>query len=328
MQRGIQLLQTLVLLLLFLLLLPLPLGESTLPSDLIIDHGDRLVEVPTRVEKVYATTELGTFLTYALEPDAILGWNRGLSPELEFAVHSHYRNLPTLGTWDEAYQTTQFETVMGLAPHLIVHYAPKTQRNRELADEIQEKLGITTVLIDNSLSSLPDALRLLGRLLGRELRGQALAAYVENHLQDLAGFQRLQSSYEPIPVHIVSPRPPGYFDELLSLAGMVEMPVWNDQPPLPDLVLIMPHNIADPYKAIERDGHKRIYQIPSFPLNWMEPGSIFSLLGLEWLHSIAYPTTYSGDLRESYCSFMEVFFQLKVTPELLAWTLQRSGISF
>jgi hypothetical protein len=90
----------------------------------------------------------------------------------------------------------------------------------------------------------------------------------------------------------------------------------------------MPHNIADPYKAIERDGHKRIYQIPSFPLNWMEPGSIFSLLGLEWLHSIAYPTTYSGDLRESYCSFMEVFFQLKVTPELLAWTLQRSGISF
>ena len=77
MQRGIQLLQTLVLLLLFLLLLPLPLGESTLPSDLIIDHGDRLVEIPTRVEKVYATTELGTFLTYALEPDAILGWNRG-----------------------------------------------------------------------------------------------------------------------------------------------------------------------------------------------------------------------------------------------------------
>ena len=109
---------------------------------------------------------------------------------------------------------------------------------------------------------------------------------------------------------------------------MVEMPVWNDLPPLPDLVLIMPHTIADPYRAIEEDGHKRIYQIPSFPLNWLEPGSIFSLLGLEWLHSIAYPTSYSGELVQTYSTFMEVFFQLDLTPELVAWTLRRSGISF
>ena len=155
------------------------------------------------------------------------------------------------------------DTVLGLNPDLIIHYAPIDKANIALAREIQNTLGIPTVLVDNALQGLPDALRLVGQLLGRELRGQALATFVENRLKQTANFQRLQHSYEPIPVHIVSPFEPGHFNELLSLAGMVEMPTWNDEPPLPDFVLIMPHSIADPYKAIERDGHKRIYQIPS-----------------------------------------------------------------
>jgi len=328
MLKDVNLRQALLLVFVVLLLFAENLSESPLPSELVVDHGDRLVEVPDTVHKVYATTEMGTFLAYALEPDSILGWNRGLSPELEFAVLDPYHNLPTLGTWDETYQTIRIDEIARLAPDLIIHYTANNPFNQVLADQIQETLGIPTVLLDNSLASLPDALRLLGHLLGKELRGQALAVFVENHLNKLASFQALHSSYQPIPVHIVSPREPGHFDELLGLAGMVEMPVWNDLPPLPDLVLIMPHTIADPYRAIEEDGHKRIYQIPSFPLNWLEPGSIFSLLGLEWLHSIAYPTSYSGELVQTYSTFMEVFFQLDLTPELVAWTLRRSGISF
>jgi iron complex transport system substrate-binding protein len=320
--------QAVVLVILLLLLFPKMLSESALPSNLVVDHAERLVELPADVHKVYATTEMGTFVIYALDPDAILGWNRGLSPELEFAVLPAYHALPTLGTWDETYQTMRTAEIIRLAPDLILHYAPVNARNRELAEEVQKKLGIPAVLVDSSLASLPDALRLLGSVLGKEVRGQVLAAYVENHLAELASFQELHSAFEPIPVHIVSPREPGHFDELLGLAGMVEMPVWNDQPPFPDLVLIMPDTIADPYRAIEKDGHKRIYQIPSFPLNWLEPGSIFSLLGLEWLHSIAYPTAYRGDLVQTYSAFMEVFFQLDLTPELLAWTLRRSGIDY
>lgn len=328
MHKDVSLWQVLILLLLFLLLFPKVLSVSTLPADLLVDHGNRLVEIPGIVRKIYATTEMGTFLAYALEPDCILGWNRGLSPELGFAVQPQYHALPTLGTWDETYQTMRVSDLQLLAPDLIIHYAPADEINRQLADEVQEMLGVPTVLLDNSLTSLPDALCLLGRLLGKELRGHALATFVQNHLEKLASFQALHSSFQPIPVHIVSPREPGHFDELLALAGMVEMPVWNNEPPLPDLVLIMPHLIADPYREIEKDGHKRIYQIPSFPLNWLEPGSIFSLLGLEWLHSIAYPTTYPGELDKTYAAFMEVFFQIDVTPELLAWTLRRSGISF
>ena len=71
MHKDVSLWQVLILLLLFLLLFPKVLSVSTLPADLLVDHGDRLVEIPGIVRKIYATTEMGTFLAYALEPDCI-----------------------------------------------------------------------------------------------------------------------------------------------------------------------------------------------------------------------------------------------------------------
>lgn len=327
MQRNTTWRQVVVIIALLLFLYPRTLHNSMLPADFFADHSGRFVNIPSTINKVYTTTEEGLFLVYALAPDSVLGWNRGLSPELEFAIHPQYHSLPTLGSWNQKFQTIAIEKLLALEPDLVIHYAPNDEANLKLADEIQETLGIPTILVDNSLKALPDTLRLLGQLLGKEVRGQALATYVEKQLGKVASFQALQQSFQPIPVHIVSPFEQGHFDELLSLCGMVEMPIWNNQPPLPDLVLIMPHSITDPYRTIEQDGHKIIYQIPSFPLNWLEPGSIFALLGLEWLHSIAYPT-YPADLAQSYTAFMEVFFEVRVTPELLAWTFKRSGISY
>lgn len=327
MKKSTRLGQTACLILLLVCLFPRMLGNAVLPADLCADHGGRLVRIPANVSKVYTTTETGCFVAYALEPHSIIGWNRGLSPELEFAIDPQFHALPTVGTWDETFQTIQNEIIMEQKPDLVIHYASIDANNIALADAIEIALGIPTILVDNRLQALPEALRLLGQLLGKELRGQALAAFVENHLDRISSFQELQVNYAPVPVHIVSSQDPGHFDELLGLARMVEIPTWDNQPPLPDYVLIMPHSVADPYRSIEMDGHKRIYQVPAFPLNWLEPGSIFCLLGLEWLHSIAYPS-YGNDLPATYKAFMEVFFQLNITPELLEWTLRRSGISY
>lgn len=317
-----------VLVILILLLFPKRLDYYEFLVMSFQDDGGRQVDLPPEINKVYATTELGFFLVYALEPDVMLGWNRGLSPQLEFAIDPQYHNLPTVGTWDHQYQTARLDLLRELKPDVIVHYAPVDPQNMLLVEEIEKTLETPVILVDNSLQTLPRSLQILGKVLGKEPRGQALATYVENCLERAYNFQRMRVSYGTIPVHLVSPHPPGHFDELLTLAGMAEMPIWNNHPPFPDFVLIMPHSVIDPYGVIEKDGHKRIYQIPTFPSNWLEPGSIFSILGVEWLHSIAYPHTYPVDLAETYRMFMEIFFQVNITPELLSWTLQRSGISF
>lgn len=320
--------QTIILICLLTLIFPKNLQNDSFSEIPLVDDVGRAINIPQKVNKVFATNEAGLFLVFALEPEAILGWNRGLSPQLEFAVDHKYHTLPTLGTWDQNFETVNIDLVTKLQPDLIIHYAPVTEGNKQLADQIEKTLATPVILVDSSLKNLPSALQQVSMVLGKEPRGQALATYVDNCLNRANQFQELRSNYGQIPVHLVSSQTDGYFDELLTLAGMKEMPLWHNEPPFPDFVLVMPHSVTDPYGVIEKDGHKRIYQIPSFPANWLEPGSIFSLLGLEWLHSIAYPHEYTVDLPESYRMFMEVFFQVNITPELLNWTLQRSGISF
>lgn len=319
--------RTLLVILLLLLFAP-PTQDQKIGLIPQVDHFGREISLPSPVEKIYATTESGLFLVYALEPEAIIGWNRGLNPYLEFAVEPRYHHLPTLGSWNHEYKTIRKDLVLDLQPDLIIHYAPVDNFNMLLAEEIQETLGIPTVLIDNNLESLPHALRYAGELLQKETRGNALAAFVENHLRRAENFVEITERYAKIPVHIMSEYPAGYFDGLLGLAGMIEVEPSSKLGSFPDFVLIMPHSIKDPYLELEKAGYKRIYQIPTFPLEWVDPTSIFGLLGLEWLLSIAYADFYAADLGETYRGFMEVFFDVKVTPSMLEWTLRRSGISY
>lgn len=320
--------KALVLVFFVLLFTPKQLIKQEFDADIFVDDAARQVKLPSQVKKVYATTEAGLFLLYAIEPESIIGWNRGLSPELEFAIQPQYHTLPTLGTWSLHYKTIQKDLIRQLKPDLIFHYAAPTKENIQLTTEIEETLGIPVILLDDTLTALPVTLSLLGQLLGKEVRGQALGSYVSNTLAKLADFQGTRRGFEPIPVHIVAENQTNSPKRLLKLAGMVEMPSWRNEPPFPDLILVPAHDFLDPYSELERFGYKKIYQIPAFPLNWLEEGSLFSLLGVEWLHSIAYPGEYQFDLSEAYRMFMEIFFQINVSPEVLDWTLKRSGISY
>ena len=84
MKKSTRLGQTACLILLLMCLFPRMLGNAVLPADLCADHGGRLVRIQLMSAK-YTTTETGCFVAYALEPHSIIGWNRGLSPRLEFA---------------------------------------------------------------------------------------------------------------------------------------------------------------------------------------------------------------------------------------------------
>ena len=48
--------------------------------QIITDHVGRSILIPHRIEKVYATSQSGSLLIYALDPNLLLGWNTALSP--------------------------------------------------------------------------------------------------------------------------------------------------------------------------------------------------------------------------------------------------------
>ena len=321
------------LVILLLVLLPQITNDSAVETLEITDHVGRTVSIPSHIQKVYGTTQGASFLIYAIEPQAVIGWNRGLSPDLEFFINPQYHDLPTVGTWNHEYQTAQIAMLKEIQPDLIIHLAPADLPNILLVDEIQAELEIPTILMDSSLPSMPAALRMVGSLLNKDIRGNTLAMYTENTLQRIEAFKEEWSIIQKTSAYVVSETDTSYLEELLAHAGIMELPKL-DAPQTPDIILVMPHSITDPYQKIKDDpqlahigaiADDRVYEIPTLPLNWLGPDSLCRLLGLEWLISLAYPEHYTVDFPEIFVEFMDVFYEKRVSPEMLQWIFERSG---
>lgn len=286
----------------------------------IIDHVGRSVPIPHRIEKVYATSQSGSLLIYALNPALLLGWNTALSPEMDFILGSKAGGLPVLGTWDQLYQTVDLDQVAVLHPDLVVHLAEPDLPNLGLAEAIEAELGIPTIVVDGSFEALPRSMRWLGELFGCQVRAQALALYAENTLMKLE-ILRNETKETPAAVYLVGDSTKIDLDTL-PIAGLSD--VQTDSSLQADRILIIPDPIRDPYRELIKNpppqaqkalDEGEIYELPTVPQNWLTPNSILRLVGVEWLAQMAYPGLYSGDPAAKFQEFMEVFYEVRVPME-------------
>src|SRR6202035_3874155 len=69
--------------------------------------------------------------------------------------------------------------VVALKPDLIVDYGTVSPRYADLARATQQKTGVPTILLDGSLTAIPQAIRTLGGFVHREGRAETLATFAE-----------------------------------------------------------------------------------------------------------------------------------------------------
>lgn len=293
----------------------------------IADHVGRTVLIPHRIEKVYATTESGSLLVYALDPDLLLGWNTDLSPTWEFVLGSKARALPVLGTWDQVYKTIQLDRIAELKPDIVLHVAVPDLPTLDLVHQVEAELGIPTVVVDGTLEAIPRTLRWVGELFGREVRGDILALYAETILNNLRAF-RENLPGEPRRAHVVGNTAKVDLSDALPLAGITAAPSTEQTS---HMVLIVPDPILDLRREIEKNPPShlaqliaagRVYQIPTVPANWLSSGSLLRLLAVEWLAQTAYPDMYDVDLKARFQEFMEVFYEVRLPDQVAKNTLK------
>src|SRR5262245_6026437 len=63
----------------------------------VVDSAGRLVEVPRKIERVFAAGGPASIFMYTLAPEKLLGWNSPLTPEERAYIPTPYAGLPTLG---------------------------------------------------------------------------------------------------------------------------------------------------------------------------------------------------------------------------------------
>ncbi|MEZ5653159.1 MAG: iron ABC transporter substrate-binding protein [Burkholderiaceae bacterium] len=314
----------------------------------ITDSAGRVVEIPERIDKVFASGPPASILVYALKPEALLGWPRALREIEKPYIAAPYRELPETGRLTGRGGGANVERVLAMRPDLILDFGSVRDTYIDLADRVQAQTGIPTLLVDGRFENTAAALRLVGDALGVTERAQALAADVEQTLRELD--HMLASVPAAARPRVYLARGPDGLEtglkgsinaEIIERAGGRNV---AEAPGRHGLVRASPEQliVADPdtiitwdrrffesvahdpiWQGISAVRNDRVYLSPTAPFGWIDrPPSVNRIMGLKWLAGVFYPDRWPHDLRESTRAFYRLWYQVDPSEAELKTLLQ------
>ncbi len=329
----------------------LPLGAEA--ARLIEDSAGRKVELPERIERVYAAGPPASILVYVLAPDKLTGWPRAPRDDERPYLAPATRDLPETGRLTGRGNTTNLEVMLRTRPDLIIDFGAVNATYVSLADQVQAQTGIPYLLIDGRFEQTPAALRLVGDILGVGDRGEALASEVEALLTTLDDV--LATIPERDRPRVYMARGPNGLEtglkgsintEIIERAGgrnvadpgdaslrrgIVQVSVEQVIVANPDTIITWDPNFyrgvwRDPmWAGIEAVQRQRVFLSPLVPFGWIDrPPSLNRIIGLKWLASLFYPDQMPMDLRAETRAFYRRFYHVDLDDnaleQLLQWT--------
>jgi iron complex transport system substrate-binding protein len=316
----------------------------------VTDSAGRKVEVPDRIEKVFAAGPPASILLYILAPERMTGWPNPPSTEERPFIAAPYRDMPALGRLTGRGGTANLEVVLKTNPDIILDFGSVRGTYASLADNVQVQTKIPYILIDGRFEATPAALRLLGDVLDVKERGEQLARYVEASFAEIDAV--LKSTPEAKRPRVYLARGPDGLEtgvvgsinaEIIERAGGRNVVEAAGQKGLvrasmeqvivadPEIILTWDRSffekvMQDPlWAGIRAVRDKRVYLAPTAPFGWIDrPPSLNRVMGLKWLAGLLYPDRAGHDLRATTREFYRLFYH--VTPSaneidgLVAWS--------
>lgn len=335
------------LLLLGLLLSGMAVCQGQTGTRTIVDMAGRKVVIPQRVQKVYATSQIGIIAIYTLNPERLAGWNFALGAGEKKYLAQKYFNLPVLGSWSGKNTTANLEEIVRIHPDCLISVGDIDAGYIESADQIQRQLRIPVVMVEGSLANLERSYRFLGMLLGEKNRAAELGKYCRQTVEQVKAAVAKVPPAKRVRVYYaegmkgLETDPRGSFHtEVLDLAGginVAEVPklkgygrsqVSPEQLLGWDPELIIAGNDKDANNTglrdqIMADGNwttlgavknRRVYQIPAYPFDWFDrPPGVNRIIGLQWLAQLLYPQYVKLDLAAAVREFYHKFYRCELT---------------
>lgn len=301
------------------------------------DAAGRVVAVPDRVAKVIAAGPPAAVLLYTLAPDRMAGWVRSPSPEERPFLAAATWELPATGRLTGRGGTANVEAVLALKPDLIVDVGSTGPTYASLADRVQAQTGIPYILLDGAFAKTAETYRQLGTLLGEAPAAEALAAYAERTVTEVAArIAEVPEAERPRVYYARGPRglETGFSGsintEILDVVGARNVAVggnglsnvsieqvlaWN-----PDVIVALDSGFrpaADPlWGAVKAVREARVYRTPTLPFAWFDaPPGVNRLIGVRWLASLLYPSLFPEPLPEIVRDFYTRFYHVDLAPE-------------
>jgi iron complex transport system substrate-binding protein len=310
-------------------------GAFSADKRLVVDSAGRRVEVPAKIERVFAAgAPAGVFL-YTLAPDKLLNWNLPMSVEQRTYIAPRYAALPALGRLTGRGNTASVETVLATRPDVILDYGTINPTYISLADRVQKQTGVPYLLFDGAFNQIANIYKSAGAALGAGERAGQLSRYADQLLSDVdKRLARIPAEKRPLvyyargsrglqtglkgSINVESIERMGARNvaaERIGQGSLVsvspeQLLAWN-----PEIVITAEAAFAaivatdDVWKSIKAVRNGRLYVAPTLPFPWIDsPPSVNRLIGLKWLGGIFYPEVFPDDLRTETRDFYSLFY--------------------
>jgi iron complex transport system substrate-binding protein len=289
----------------------------------VTDATGRRIELPGRVQRIYAAGPPASILVFAVAPDQLIGWTAAWREAERPFIAKKYSDLPTLGRLTGRGNTANVEVVLRAKPDVIIDYGSVNPTLGSLAERVQQQTGIPYLLLDGDFQKMTEAVIQIGAIAGVEHQGKEWARYIRETLEfvnrrvaAVPQQRRPRVYYGRGPLGLTTGRAGSINVEsieqlgainvaaVMGRGGLVQVSVeqvllWN-----PDVVITIDPNFyaaarAHPlWRALPAIEAGRIYLAPNVPFGWVDfPPSINRLIGLRWLARVLYPQAFPEDLR-------------------------------
>lgn len=315
----------------------------------ITDMSETNVEVPQNIERVFGSAPPTTFLVALYDPKLLAGLNFPAYNKNNYGstkyLGEHFMSLPILGGWHGNQKGASIEKLLSVKAQIILAW-----QNDFLLKQVQsslQKVNIPIVMIEaDKLEKTPQTFRFLGELFNMPQRGEALAFYAEETLEEIAkmthniptkkqvsfyyaqGANGLQSdcsnSFHTTQFRYINANNI-YECAQKNIMGMESLNFETIFKANPDFIIVQSAKfykdifISAQWKMLDAVKNKRVYLVPKTPFNWIDrPPSFMRLLGIHWLSAVMYPDYYKKDIKEEIQKFYELFFNTKLTDDEFA----------
>ena len=123
-------------------------------ARVVVDSAGRRVEVPAKIERVFAAGAPAGVFIYTLAPEKLLNWNLPLTPKQRAYMPTRYAELPALGRLTGRGNTASVETVLAARPDVIFDYGTINPTYISLADRVQKQTGVPYLLFDGTFDQV------------------------------------------------------------------------------------------------------------------------------------------------------------------------------
>jgi iron complex transport system substrate-binding protein len=292
----------------------------------IVDATGRSVTLPAPVTRVAAAGPPAEVLLYAFAPDAMIGWIRDIPAAVAPFITPQAKALPTVGAVTAQGEDPDISDILAAKPQLIVDFGDVDRRYIDLAARIQSRTGVPYVLLDGALTKMPETFRALGKLTGREARGEELAIYsaeILARVEDVASAHRAR----PIRVYVArsadgasATRSGSNTGDVYDFAGLENVAENNYGLPGevrkldPDMIVALDARFLEVAKGeawsrVRAVQEGKIVVPPRLPWGWTDhPPSVGRILGALWLTSTIYGVPSKDDLRAETVRFFKLFY--------------------